>query len=74
MLLFSVFFCFYLTFYLALFSLYTIFYSARFSSHFFKRTFKEHTYRTFIALLIVIYKSPNGLRESFVNRFLGIIK
>ena len=35
-----------------------------------ERTFK----RTFIALLIVICESLNGLRESFVNRFLGIIK
>ena len=28
----------------------------------------------FIALFIVVCESLNGIRESFVNRFLGIIK
>ena len=39
-----------------------------------ERTFKRIFKRTFIALLIVVCESLNGLRASFVNRFLGVIK
>ncbi|MAL63687.1 MAG: hypothetical protein CL563_11920 [Alphaproteobacteria bacterium] len=70
---FQISFCFFRASYLAFFWLFSAFIrsSARLAFH---RSFKRTINRTHVAPLIVICESLNGLRESFVNRFLGIIK
>jgi hypothetical protein len=71
MLLVSDFFLFFRASYLAFFWLFSAFIrsSIRLAFH---RSVKRTFHRTFVVLLIVICESLNGLRESFVNRFLGI--
>jgi hypothetical protein len=77
MLLVSDFYLFFRASYLAFFWLFSAFIrsSIRLAFHrSVKRTFHRTFHRTYVALLIVVCESLNGLREFFVYCFLGMIK